>query len=358
MAKWIQTRGKADKADKAGRAGLAAWCLFTIAVAQDAPRPQPVPLPLRLTPEALGHIEAARTAAGEQHSAVFSLICPRTAATPSTQELEKVIPNALPSRDAGRPWYTSPVKVFDNLYFVGQTAFSAWALVTSEGIIVIDAIFDYSVEAEVADGLQQMGLDPKSIRYVIISHGHADHVGGAKFLQEKFGARIVMGEADWKFVESGTQSWKPRRDVVATDGMQIRLGDTAVRLVHTPGHTPGTFSSVLPLRDNGVAHTAVLWGGTLFNFADSPGMPRDQLLADYTASAEKMRRVARESRADVLLSNHTRYDGSTVKLPRLAQRQPGQSHPYVIGADGVDRFLLMAGECAAGARAGEAAARR
>lgn len=351
MANWVS---------RLGRTGLAVWCMGLVgtALAADAPRPQPAPTPFRMTPEAQRHIDAARAAAGDQHAAVFSLICPRTEATPSAQELEKLIPNALPSLDASRNWYTPPVKVFDNLYFVGQTAFSAWALVTSEGIIVVDAIFDNTVEAEVADGLRKMGLDPKNIRYVIISHGHADHVGGAKFLQEKFGARIVMGEADWQFVESGTQSWKPRRDMVATDGMQIKLGDTTVRLVHTPGHTPGTFSTVLPLRDNGVAHTAVLWGGTLFNFADSPGMPRDQLLADYSRSAEKMRGVAREVRADVLLSNHTRYDGSTVKLPRLAQRQPGQPHPYVIGADGVDRFLRMAGECAAGARAGEAAAKR
>ena len=43
-------------------------------------------------------------------------------------------------------WHAEPVKVFDNLYFVGQTEYSAWAVTTSDGIILIDTIFDYSVE--------------------------------------------------------------------------------------------------------------------------------------------------------------------------------------------------------------------
>ncbi len=308
-----------------------------------------------LPAEALRHIEAAREAAGDLHMAVFSQICPRTPGTPDRETLEAAFPSAFPSTDPDRPWYTPPVKVFDNLYFVGQTAFSAWALTTPAGIIVVDAIFDYSVEAEVAEGLRKMGLDPADIEYVIISHGHGDHAAGAKFLQEQFGARIVMGEADWDMVEAGNATWKPRRDIVATDGMEIELGGVTVRLVHTPGHTPGTFSTILPVTDNGQPHTAVVWGGTLFNVRNAPDSPRDYWLGEYSRSAEKLQEIARAAGADVLLSNHTRYDGSTVKIPRLASRQPGQPHPYVIGADAVSRFFTMAAECARAVRVAEAA---
>ena len=52
------------------------------------------------------------------------------------------------------------MKVFDNLYFLGQTEYSVWAVTTSQGIIVIDTIFDYSVEDEVVGGLKKLGLDP------------------------------------------------------------------------------------------------------------------------------------------------------------------------------------------------------
>ena len=81
-------------------------------------------------------------------------------------------------------WHAEPAKVFDNLYWVGQTQFSAWALKTSAGIIIIDALYDYSVEDEIVGGLTKLGLNPADIKYVIVSHAHGDHVGGAKFLQD------------------------------------------------------------------------------------------------------------------------------------------------------------------------------
>ena len=103
------------------------------------------------------------------------------------------------------------MKVFDNLYFLGQTEYSVWAVTTSAGIILIDAIFDYSVDDEVAGGLKALGLDPATIKYVIISHGHADHSGGAKYLQDRFNAHVLLTAADWDLLDrsSGT---KPKRD--------------------------------------------------------------------------------------------------------------------------------------------------
>src|SRR5690606_4097177 len=118
--------------------------------------------------------------------------CPREAAASAS-------PGRPPQRGAPsqEDWYREPVKVFDNLYYVGMTEFSTWAVTTSDGIIVIDPVFDYSVEAAVVEGLRKLGFDPRDIRYVLVSHGHGDHAGGAKFLQEEFGARVVMGAADW-----------------------------------------------------------------------------------------------------------------------------------------------------------------
>jgi hypothetical protein len=92
-------------------------------------------------------------------------------------------------------WYAEPRKVFDNLYFVGQSEYTAWAVTTSDGIIVIDPIYDWSVEAEVVEGLQKLGFDPRDIKYVLVSHAHRDHVGGARLLQERYGARVIMGAA-------------------------------------------------------------------------------------------------------------------------------------------------------------------
>ena len=68
---------------------------------------------------------------------------------------------ARPPRRLARPGTPSRVKVFDNLYFVGQTEFSAWAITTSQGIILLDAIYDYSVEDEVVGGLKKLGLESR-----------------------------------------------------------------------------------------------------------------------------------------------------------------------------------------------------
>ncbi|MFO1505157.1 MAG: MBL fold metallo-hydrolase [Steroidobacteraceae bacterium] len=295
------------------------------------------------------HVESARRAAGVDHGFIFGRLCEEPIrairAAPATGE----VPAELPGGDADRKWYAEPARVFDDLFFLGQTAFSVWGLRTSAGIILVDSIFDYSVEAEVLQGLRKLGMDPADIRYVIISHAHADHSGGAGILQRQ-DARIVMSEADWKLYEQGNDKIKARRDIVATDGMPITLGNTTVRVYLTPGHTHGTLSTVLPVHDNGTPHVAALWGGTLFNFRDSPDDPRDARLALYAGSAAKFREVARAAGADILLSNHTAYDGTTVKLPQLATRKAGQPHPYVIGTDAVQRYLTVAQECAIATR--------
>ena len=233
------------------------------------------------------------------------------------------MPAELPVIDPARKWYAEPARVFDDLFFLGQTAFSVWGLRTKDGIILVDSIFDYSVEAEVIEGLRKLGIDPAEIRYVIISHAHVDHSGGAGILQQH-GARVVMSEADWQLYEKGNDKIKAKRDIVATDGMPITLGGATVRVYLTPGHTHGTISTVLPVHDNGKPHVAALWGGTLFNFRDSPDDPRDARLKVYAESAAKFRAVTRAAGADILLSNHTAYDGTTVKLPGLAGRKAGQ----------------------------------
>ena len=257
-------------------------------------------------------------------------------------------PPGPPPRES---WHAEPVKVFDNLYFLGQTEYSAWAVTTSAGIIIIDAIFDYSVDDEVVGGLKAMGLDPATIKYVVISHGHSDHSGGAKYLQDRFNARVLLSAADWDLLDrsSGT---KPRRDMVATDGQKLTLGDTTLTLHITPGHTMGTISTLIPVKDRGTPHVAAYWGGTAFNWVANraayitPERPDRFWFQTYSDSARRFKQIATAAGADVMLSNHTDFDGSKTKLPALAQRKPGDPHPYVIGPAGVQRYLTVVDECA------------
>jgi metallo-beta-lactamase class B len=180
------------------------------------------------------HIAAAKTAAGSDWTGLFARTCGSLNAAPP----------AAGARGAGGAqatlargnWHAEPVKVFDNLYFVGQSEYSAWAVTTSEGIILVDTIYDYSVEDEVVGGFRKLGLDPAKIKYAIVSHGHGDHSGGALYLQEHFGTHIILSDEDWKLLDRSNGT-RPKKDMVATDGQKLTLGDTTLPMYLTPGHT-------------------------------------------------------------------------------------------------------------------------
>jgi metallo-beta-lactamase class B len=294
------------------------------------------------------HVQVARAAAGQEHLGVFNPLCiPR--ATPAAPAQNATAPqSATPDR---AQWHVEPVKVFDNLYFVGQSEFSAWAVTTSAGIILVDTIFDYSVEDEVVSGLKKLGLDPAQIKYAVVSHGHVDHVGGAKYLQEHFGTRVLLAAEDWDLLDRSTYT-RPKRDLVVTDGQKLTLGDVTLTLYITPGHTLGTISTLIPVKDGGRPHLVAEWGGTMFNWIQQQARyitpeRNDRFWFDtYRNSARRFRDIATRAGADVLISNHTNYDGSKRKLPALAMRKAGDPHPFVVGADSVQRYLTVVEECA------------
>ena len=296
-----------------------------------------------------GHVAAAKAAAGQDYVGLFNTLCPAPR-PPAPRPTAQTPPPGPPPPSQ---WHAEPVKVFDNLYFLGQTEYSVWAVATSEGIILVDAIWDYSIQDEVVGGLTKLGLDPKQIKYAIISHGHIDHAGGAAFLQEKYNTRIIVSAADWDLLAKDTGSWpKPQKDMVATDGEKLTLGDTTLTLYLTPGHTLGTISTLIPVKDHGVPHVVLDSGGTAFNWLNNrrgyitPERPDTFWFNTYISSAERMRSLAAQANADVIVSNHTIFDGSKTKLPAVLARKPGDPNPYVVGTDSVQRYLTVQDECA------------
>src|SRR6266481_7134605 len=125
------------------------------------------------------HLAAAKMAAGFDFAGTLARVC----IAPQTAPGADVRPPPPPDRAT---WFTEPAKVFDNLYFVGTKIHSSWALTGREGIILIDTLYDYASEEAIVGGLKKLGLDPAAVKYVIISHAHGDHVGGAKLMQEGF----------------------------------------------------------------------------------------------------------------------------------------------------------------------------
>ncbi|HEX5230383.1 MAG TPA: MBL fold metallo-hydrolase [Bryobacteraceae bacterium] len=292
------------------------------------------------TPDA--HIAAAKAAAGADFENLFQFQCygpgPGGPRTPIPRP-----PQGAAQRPPGPPdrstWHAEPVKVFDNLYFFGQSEYSVWAITTSEGIIVLDTIFDYSVEDEVAGGMKKLGLDPATIKYAVVSHAHPDHDGGARFLQDHYGTRVIMSPADWDVLDKRTFGTKPKRDIEASDGQKLTLGDTTITLYITPGHTPGTISTIFPVKDRGTPHVAALWGGVGLN-TDA------EAVRTYIKSDQRFSEIARDAGADIILSNHTDWDRSKINLPMLAKGDHAGPNPYIVGNAKALNFLKVAEECA------------
>ncbi len=289
------------------------------------------------------HVLAAQTAAGTDFAGTLSVLCiqPSDGTDPgaATRGANAGKPRVIPARDT---WYAEPAKVFDNVYWVGTKIHSAWAIKTSAGIILIDTMFNYAVEDEIVGGLKKLGLNPADIKYLVVSHAHGDHDEGAKLIQDRFGARVIMGAPDWDSLSKAAANKPggiPKRDMDAGDGQKLTLGDTTITIVQTPGHTLGTLSYLIPVTDNGKKMTVAYSGGMGFNFPRSP-----ERFDTYIASAEKMRAAAKAAGASIVFSNHSMYDHAWTRS-RVA-RKPGEDSPFVIGADAVDRYFTVLRECA------------
>src|SRR5580698_9032995 len=148
-------------------------------------------------------------------------------------------------------------------------------------------------------------------------------------MQDRFGSRIVMGGPDWDSIEKSVNQYphgKPKRDIVATDGQKVTLGDASVTLVLTAG----TVSMLFQVRDNGVPLMVAYSGGTAFNF------PNDVPHFDtYINSQRKMAAQAAAANAVILMSNHSEFDNAVTKIKMLAARKPGEPHPFDLGRDAV-----------------------
>jgi metallo-beta-lactamase class B len=307
-----------------------------------------------------GHIAAAKAAAGQDYRGTFVNLClPSAPAAAPRGGGNAGAPRGGGggggARGAGGPtgapdragWYASPYKVFDNFYWLGTRQHSSWALATGAGLIIIDTNFAWATQPEIIDGLTRLGLNPSDIKYVIISHAHGDHDQGAAELQSRYGAKVVMGAADWDATlqrPATAAGGVPKRDVtVGAEGAKVTLGDTTVTIVATPGHTPGTLSYVFPVKDQGKIVTVAYSGGTLTGAFGANGARWDE----YIASQKKIAKAAADAGATVLLSNHSEYDGAYTKARLVGlKREVGEENPFVVGPEGVQRYFMVMQECA------------
>lgn len=253
-----------------------------------------------------------------------------------------IVQQVYPALFQSDPGFVAPFSPFDDLYFVGHSGVSSWAYKTTEGIVVIDALDNQAeVEAILIPGLESFGLAATDIKHLIITHEHLDHYGGAKYIQDTFGAAVYASEKAWQAMEQmgpDADPPVPSRDRVLGDGTGLTVGNVTFHAVLTPGHTAGTLSLIFPVVDRGRLHVAGLSGGT--------GTPKDAAMREQKIGSQyRFARICKESGVDTLISNHQVADHALWHADMLAHLAPGAPNPFVVGVDNFEKYMKINAIC-------------
>ncbi|MEY4879908.1 MAG: hypothetical protein RJB62_1377 [Pseudomonadota bacterium] len=225
-----------------------------------------------------------------------------------------------------------PIKMADNLYYVGPGYVGVYLITTPEGHILIDAAEDPYVE-HVLGNIRKVGADPADIKYILISHGHLDHFGGVAAIQDLSGAEVGAVAEDWALIREranqtgrneGPNPRAPREDFVIAEGDTLELGGNTFTFHVTPGHTAGVMSAEFTVWDNGTPHKAFFSGGT----GGRPGL--EEIAVESTS------RVVQYPDIEVFLPNHAWNEGNPYPNGSIFERAqriaPGQPNPFIDGA--------------------------
>jgi metallo-beta-lactamase class B len=256
---------------------------------------------------------------------------------------------ALEAQNAGQkpapPQPVEPVRIFDNLWYVGFNTVGAWAIQTSDGLVLIDALNTVQeAETIVEPSLRKAGLNPADVKYVIVGHGHFDHVGGVPYFQDKYRARVAMSGLDWDLIERPNPNAnpaqanrpRPRRDVVVSDGQTITIGDTTLTLMVTPGHTVGTLALLIPVKHRGQPFTVLMLSGANIT-------PDRASLDAFTRALD----AAKAAGAQALINGHPGLFGDELGWMEQLRKNPNGPNEFVYTREQFAHFIDIMKACAA-----------
>lgn len=233
-----------------------------------------------------------------------------------------------PDAQKMKPW-----KPFDNVDYVGICWVSAWVVNTDDGGVLIDTLYGQFTK-QLIENMKSSGIDFENIKYVLITHGHFDHAGGAAALKAVLpNAKFVMTQRGWDEATKSAANSKGRRawkmiepEIVAKDGDTFEVGGNTFRVYETPGHTWGTASYTYDVKDGDQTHRAITIGGLGLNAIDGP----EQVEA-YIDSVNRIGALTKAGgeMVEVHLTTHGFSNQLAEDRKKFEERKKGESNVFV-----------------------------
>ena len=234
------------------------------------------------------------------------------------------------------PWTLAqkPFKVIENVYFVGNTWVSVYLIDTPEGLILIDCAYEENLYLLI-DSIRGLGFDPKDIRHLLISHGHFDHCGAARQLQEMSNCEIWINEKDAYF-------FTERRDLIAFEDrvpefridhyydsdQSICFGGMTIWPVPCPGHTPGTTSFFFEVEHEGRKLTVAMHGGLGTNTLSKEDLLTNGWPLSFQQGYLDLLRQMKRRSVDVLIPSHAGH-AKTYPFFDIAAQDDGTGNGFI-----------------------------
>lgn len=242
----------------------------------------------------------------------------------------------IPNQFEEKEWENEcdPFQVAPGIYYVGTSYVGSYLIDTGEGLILLDQAFAESVYLQM-ESIRKLGYDPKDIKMLLVSHAHLDHCGGTRLFQEYTGAKVYMSREDNKMMKEnpfwahfGYVNWIDFDvDEFYDDNQPIKMGNIEIKTKLTPGHTPGTTSFFIDVKDKaGNVYHVGMHGGVGLNTMDKdfyehiPEWDKG-LLAEYIKGLEELM----DYDIDIALPSHP----NQIEILSKAGKYTEESNPFV-----------------------------
>ena len=236
-----------------------------------------------------------------------------------------------------------PFNIIGNLYYVGNTAVSSHLIDTGDGLILIDTTFPHTYPL-LLNSIWEAGFSVYDIKYILHSHGHFDHFGGTPGLTALTKAKTFLSAEDAKMFRERPELslgldcpycfpelFVP--DVEMEDGHVVALGNTEIRSILTPGHSPGVMSFIIKVTDGERSYTAGMQGGAGFNtlnmqFIDYFKLDASEIRSSFLFGLAKLEK----EKVDITLGNHPNHN-RTLQKRKMMLENPGAPNPFLDPAE-------------------------